>query len=199
MNINFPFRKAKDLPKNILALVDEKTLLLCAEQQKAPCRILSNPVTNEKEFLFVPQEIREWIETNLIQIQNGQDFVTLQILNANKHLAKSTDNIPFELSAIKNLYRIDQSIFTGSGVYFLCKDGVIKYVGKSVCVSARVATHIKEGVKYFSEIFYIAAPTNEIDALEKAFIHYFLPEYNSNGRGELTESEKNIVETVLNL
>lgn len=197
MNAILKYKRVKDLPKTLLDLVDAETIIKCAEQQKCPCHILTNPITGQIEYLFISTEIKEWIEYNLVRIQSGQNFVNLQILNANKHLAKSTDNIPYELSAIKNLYKIDESIFTGSGVYFLCKDGIIKYIGKSVCVSARIATHIFEGHKNFSEIFYITAPTNEIDALEKALIHYFLPEYNSNGRGKLTDAEKETVENIL--
>lgn len=191
------YRRAKDLPKTLLQLVSAETILQCAKEQKAPCHILTHPLTGEIEYLFYSVEIKEWIEQNLIRVQQGMKFVNLQVLNTEKHLARSTDNIPYSLSAVRNLYRIDTSIFTGSGIYFLCKDGVIKYIGKSVCVSSRVGAHLSEGSKDFSEIFYIPAPTTEIDDLEKAFIHYFLPEYNAGSRGRLTPAEREVVESLL--
>lgn len=191
------YRRAKDLPKTLLQLVSAETILQCAREQKAPCRILTHPITGEIEYLFYSVEIKEWIEQNLLRVQQGMKFVNLQLLNTEKHLARSSDNVPYSLSAVRTLYRIDTSIYTGSGIYFLCKDGDIKYIGKSVCVSARIGAHLTERSKDFSEIFFIPAPTTEIDDLEKAFIHYFLPEYNAGTRGKLTTSEREVVESML--
>lgn len=70
-----------------------------------------------------------------------------------------------------------------SGIYFLVKADKVVYVGQSVNVPARVATHRSQGVKDFDAAAFIPAPKSKLDALETLYIALFQCEANrfSNG------------------
>lgn len=64
------------------------------------------------------------------------------------------------------------------GVYFLCKDGVVVYVGQSVNPTSRVTTHWREGTKDFDSAYAMDCPQPMLDSTEAAFIAVLRPELN---------------------
>jgi len=74
-----------------------------------------------------------------------------------------------------------------SGVYFLIDGDEIVYVGKSVDIVARLFGHgrardgknRKRRVRKFDRSAWIAAPVDQIAALEAAFIRRLAPRYNT--------------------
>ncbi len=66
------------------------------------------------------------------------------------------------------------------GVYFLCLGPEIVYVGQSVQVIARIASHLSERRKEFEpeRVFYLPCPRADLDAMEKHFIAILKPKYN---------------------
>lgn len=67
-----------------------------------------------------------------------------------------------------------------SGVYFLCKDRCVVYVGQSVDVFTRISTHASNGM-LFDAAFY--KPVHEMGLLEEELlcIKKYRPKYNKKG------------------
>lgn len=72
------------------------------------------------------------------------------------------------------------------GVYFLLRDREVVYVGQSVNVLGRLATHISDGTKRFDRWCYITAKKDELDELEGFYITLLRPEHNIVGKPILT-------------
>lgn len=73
------------------------------------------------------------------------------------------------------------------GVYFLVRNGVVVYVGKSIDVAARIHTHIQQKEKKFDAVFVIECPLDLIDDCETAYIGAMAAEYNVHGAGNRFE------------
>lgn len=69
-----------------------------------------------------------------------------------------------------------QQFSSQSGVYFLIRDGRVVYVGQSVNIHSRIATHIKD--KEFDSFSFIPFPRWELDVAESLYIHALRPEIN---------------------
>ena len=67
------------------------------------------------------------------------------------------------------------------GVYFLIENNEIVYVGQSVNVHARVASH--HHGKVFSYFTCIECPQSHLNSLEALYIHKFSPPLNGRGGG----------------
>jgi hypothetical protein len=65
------------------------------------------------------------------------------------------------------------------GIYFLIKDGELKYVGQSVNIGARIGAH---GWRGFDRWHFIVCPRDQLDAIERAYLDRFLPPWNDDGR-----------------
>ena len=132
---------------------------------------------------FTKSTIKPWLLENIVSFKGGipipQKFNILSSLTTEQVL-----NIPKSISVLPNI----QSVSLASkcpGIYFLCQDGEVVYVGMSECVVYRIATHIKEGVKSFDwdKIFFIPCPVDVLEDVEKQFIIQLRPKYNGGERG----------------
>lgn len=63
------------------------------------------------------------------------------------------------------------------GVYFLVKGGKVVYVGQSVSVYSRIASH---GSKDFDSVAFVHCPREQLDLLESLYIHFLAPDQNGN-------------------
>ena len=68
-----------------------------------------------------------------------------------------------------------------SGVYFLCKDDKVDYVGQSKDIKERIRIHRKEKRKSFDSIFALKLPQELLLKIEETFIVLLCPKYNNNG------------------
>lgn len=86
--------------------------------------------------------------------------------------------IRFEMSSI------------ASGIYFLCRDDRIVYIGQAVDLSRRIPQHLKE--KNFDRVFYINVKEEDLNNVEIELIKYYQPEYNktSNRAKDLVQNER---------
>lgn len=66
----------------------------------------------------------------------------------------------------------------GPVVYFLCRAGMVVYIGKTDRLPRRVAEHIRMG-KDFDEIFFLRSSPEDLDAMERREIEFFKPHLNS--------------------
>lgn len=87
------------------------------------------------------------------------------------------DKVPYEISSIKDLYRIPKTTFeSGSCIYFLCLEGDVVYVGQAENVHSRLVEHKKN--KLFDDVFYIRVGAHRMDKVEKSLIAFLQPKYN---------------------
>jgi len=70
--------------------------------------------------------------------------------------------------------------FTKCGIYFLIDHGDIVYVGQSVNVESRVATHAIEGTKEFSHYSFVPCEKQHLNNIEALYIKHFDPKYNTS-------------------
>ena len=66
------------------------------------------------------------------------------------------------------------------GVYFLCIDDRVMYVGQSTDVSARIASHYRKK-PHFSSALLIRCAQKDRHRIEEEWIDRLKPEWNSNG------------------
>jgi len=86
--------------------------------------------------------------------------------------------IPLELTGISDLKEIVINKINESGIYFLCKNKEIVYIGKSLNITQRIGIHLFENEKDFDEVFYILYKKNTLDIIEFSLIRHFQPKYN---------------------
>jgi hypothetical protein len=69
------------------------------------------------------------------------------------------------------------------GIYFLIKNDEIVYVGQSVNIHNRIATH--ENVKDFDRFTYVECEQRDLSRIEAMYIDMYKPKYNYNSIGRL--------------
>lgn len=84
--------------------------------------------------------------------------------------------------------------FLRCGVYFLIKDSVVVYVGKSTCVDARIKTHLSPNGIPFDKVYFYAVPLHKINYFEEHFIKIMKPIYNIHNAINSAETSMNMNE-----
>lgn len=204
MELNITHLKRADQLKNkLIELVGEKGLIQLAKDGTCPHYILVNPITNENNYYFLATELNEWFVKNYASridstFSSKIDFV---FFNKEDHKIKTYHEVPTELCKIKNLFELPiENIKSPSGIYFLCKNSVIQYIGQAVSINNRVGNHLKDGLKDFNKVFFITCPEANLFSLETALIRYFKPPLNiSSTKNSPTNSEMNILIELLDI
>lgn len=130
--------------------------------------------------LFKAQETKWWIAHNLVKKYEGEDMqwgIKFEIVTPTNEAYRLQTCPPAEISALPGLLQMPIERVS-PGVYFLCHQGKVVYVGQSVSVSQRVCNHALEGVKKFDSIYFINVPAFALDDVEGAFIRLLKPQYN---------------------
>ena len=136
--------------------------------------------------LFKKMEIKKWISDNKIIKCNGKPILTLQ-----KILTRSADKfniyLPNALKAIKGLciFTFEAAI---SGIYFLCVNDEVVYIGSSENIHTRILVHTngssrmlelkKEYGKEITAAYYLPVVSSEMRRLEDEFIQIIQPKLN---------------------
>jgi hypothetical protein len=162
--------------------VTPERLLELAESGLAP------HYTVDGQVMFGPGETKEWVNHNLISRRPGKHIGNgiVTIVNVSSQ-EKRPDAIPVELAAITEML-IPLSIQSVEsigvpGVYFLCHQQKVVYVGQSVNVFQRVGAHI--GVKSFDSVWFIRVPPTDLDFVEGELIRTLQPKYNHDKLGRI--------------
>lgn len=193
-------KSAKNLKGKVTELFSPDEINEMAENYALPHYLLTNPVTNKHTYLFVQEEINDWIVKNLVKKNECRVTQELHILHFdyNQYKVDSTHNVPIALNAIKDLYYLPPTLrSTPPGVYFLCHEGEIVYIGQSINVASRIATHASERIKTFDAVYYIPCHANKLLIFEAALIRHFRPKYNGTGNGEMREADRLLIEKLL--
>jgi hypothetical protein len=104
------------------------------------------------------------------------------------------------IRAIKDIPRLREELANASspinvsepicGVYFLMVDTEVVYVGQSVNILSRIATHASEGQKDFNRWCYLNAQRRQLDELEMFYIVLLRPRYNVRGKPTLAATSE---------
>jgi len=150
---------------NIKGISAERIMEL-AEAKYIPHYSIDNGVP-----LFIQSEVKKWIANNILERVEGRAFPDyIRLVTEGDKLTKKP---PLCLSQIENLAQIN-AINYGTGIYFLCKNGTVVYIGQSINPAVRIYNHKKNYA--FEEVFFLSVPKSELDEVESAFITYIQPE-----------------------
>lgn len=125
---------------------------------------------------FKKSEVKSWAAKNLIKKCEGKDFPSkIVILSAEKSI--NILEAPPELRLLKDLRKCPD-IVDISGVYFLCKNGEIVYVGQSISIFTRISAHRSNNLIDFDSVFFIPVPQQHLNDVEGTLIRHFKPKHN---------------------
>ena len=68
------------------------------------------------------------------------------------------------------------------GIYMLCKDGKVMYIGKSSSIRSRVYSHKSAGKKFDSVVKLTTSTEADMHIMEIVLINFFKPEYNMDSK-----------------
>jgi hypothetical protein len=192
-------KRIQDCKGRLKEIVGDEGVLQLAKDGICPHYIITNPITMEESIWFIPSEINNWFDSNYINYRNSAFVQNYTFVHFNKDMHKASGSIPDELCKIKELYHLPiEHISTPPGIYFLCKDGVIKYIGQASNIANRVITHVTEGLKDFDSVFFITCSINRLTELESSLIRYFQPELNKTCRISANQRDLIVVQSLLN-
>jgi len=126
--------------------------------------------------LFRMSELKRWAGANLVERIAGRDLPAPIRIVVPAPKVQDFRRVPIALREIAGLCDItDETLRTG--IYFLCRDGALLYVGQSINVAYRVAEHSR---RYeFDAVFFLPWPRDDLDRLEAALIRTLRPPINS--------------------
>jgi hypothetical protein len=121
------------------------------------------------------KEVISWIIKNASRYSSVGVDVHPSIIRFRSRVRKEAKHlIPDSLKDIINLTPME--IGYPSGVYFLCQDEKVVYVGQSVKPSSRIPHHYKD--KKFNRVFLLPVPEQKLLQVEHKYIREFEPLYN---------------------
>jgi hypothetical protein len=169
--------KVKKIPKLHTAAELGPTLRVSAQRmlELAEAGFMPHWKIDGGEPLFEYAECRKWVCDHLAERFDGSPLpVTLCVSLPGPHV--DSHQLPQPLKAFRNLTEITETVFDGSGVYFLCLADEVVYVGQSGSVAHRVKSHVQD--KRFDRVFWMRWPAHDLDRLERAMIRLLGPKYN---------------------
>ena len=171
--------------------IDEQRLLDLADAQLAPhWRVDGGP----PQFVFT--ELRNWAQQELLQRYDGKaiptDFtIVFEGGKTNPH------SIPRGIQDLEGLRDVTELLQLRSGIYFLCEQGQVVYIGQSVRLGSRVNTHRSDG-KDFDRIFFLPWPRFDLNRLEAALIKILHPPLNNTFTTvEPTDADRELIKSLL--
>jgi hypothetical protein len=128
--------------------------------------------------LFSRAEVRQWARKSLVERCDGCRFPTELTVLRFDGAEFAADPIPPTISNVAGLCRLPM-VPRVSGVYFLCKQREVEYVGQSVDVPSRVRQHPYD----YDAVFFLPVPREHLNQVEGAFIRTLAPRENDIGHG----------------
>ena len=125
--------------------------------------------------LFRIGEVKDWLSQNILERINGKPLPQAVVVTVAKERINDYQNVPEQLRQIPGLFDISGEM-RRSGIYFLCQDNELLYVGQSVSVSARISSHHHEGK--FNRVIFMPWPPDDLNSVEGALIRALRPPLN---------------------
>lgn len=193
-------RQAHELKGKICEFLKPDQINQLALNRAIPHYELTNPLTGNKSYWFIQDEIIEWVKDYFVR----HDFrFTPELIFINfeddGYKISPTDNVPVELSMLTSLYKLPlRNLHTPPGIYFLCNEGQVVYIGKAVDIGSRIMDHKRNPDKIFDSVYFICCHLDQLTRIEAACIKNFRPPLNITFAGTpLTENDKDILEKFL--
>ncbi len=125
-------------------------------------------------YRFNITEVKRWMRENLTERFEGCVLSGLKIVipAPEPHSAR-----PTALQHIASLQEIPKYGYQ-PGVYFLCSNNRVVYVGQSTAPSNRIESHRQQKGDVFDRVFLIPVPKSELNEVESAFIDLLQPSLN---------------------
>jgi hypothetical protein len=131
---------------------------------------------------FKSAELKRWAGVNLVERVTGRDLPAPVRIIAPAQAVSDFRKVPATMREIVGLCDITDEILR-TGIYFLCRDGALLYIGQSVNAAGRVAEHYR---RYeFESVFFLPWPADDLNRIEAALIRTLRPTLNgksSNGK-----------------
>lgn len=175
-------KKVEDIKGKIKEFLTNEEITELARTKIIPHYILRHPITGVETYCFYTGAVNEWFERNCLRYEEckyEQNLIFVKF-DYEAHKVNHQDEVPAGLSKIKSLYKYpykEQTCIPPS-VYFLCEKGKVVYVGQSVNLLARLQTHFNEGLKKFTDVYFVPVQINQLAKFETSLINHFQPEYN---------------------
>lgn len=132
---------------------------------------------------------------NTSRISDEYERLAMMRERAERALALKPPELPQAprraIRAIRAVPRLKQELLANSseircekpicGVYFLLEDAEVVYVGQSINVISRLASHVTEGQKQFNRWTYIEVERANLDHVESFYITLLRPRHNKAG------------------
>lgn len=192
-------RTIGELKGKVTQLFSRQQILEMVDKKLIPHYILTNPLTKTEIILFDNTEINYWLtkhlKENRIDLEQELHFLCF---DPSHFTFDATDKIPPALTQLKRLYKLSKNHYgTPHGVYFLCKDEEVVYVGQAQNIRDRVQSHRSEKVKEFDSVYFILCHIDQLDQIETALIRHLRPKYNVSQNGGNRQNDISIVEAFL--
>jgi len=124
--------------------------------------------------LFRVPELKRWAAVNLLSRVEGRDLPEPIKIGAGLR-EKNARKVPVELAEVERLYDITGE-YRRTGIYFLCLENKIQYIGQAKCAASRIKSHLKD--KVFDQVLFLPWPGDDLDRIEGALIRHFKPPLN---------------------
>lgn len=173
-------RERKTMPKNL------KT----ASEISDRCNIAKERILELVETGHIPHyridggpprfqitETRKWIANNLVNHCEGKPFP--QPIKVFVPWEKTKELPPESIRNIDGLMQIDTPDYP-PGVYFLCNNDRVMYVGQTTNLWGRIGSHLRDKRREFDSVFFLSVPQSRLDEVESAFIEILTPPQNKN-------------------
>jgi hypothetical protein len=154
--------------------IAEATKLLSAERiiELSKSGHLPHYLIDNNVYLYNQSEVRRWIDINITTRNEGKNFP--DVIRLNVPASVITDQPPKSIWNIPNLQQIPKHSYQ-TGVYFLCKEDEVVYVGQSINPATRISTHNQDAQKDFDRVYLMPVPESELNDVEGSFIHHLQP------------------------
>lgn len=137
--------------------------------------------------LFRVGEVKEWAAVNLLQSCPGQPLPEPIRIVVQPEQVGEWSRVPPELREIENLRDITGEV-SRIGIYFLCYQSRLQYIGQSINAVPRVADH--QSSKRFDASYFLPWPKHDLNRIEGALIRALKPSLNGrHGPRGSTEGE----------
>ena len=139
--------------------------------------------------MFRVAELRRWAGANLVEQVEGRELpAPIRVITAAPRILDYR-KVPTGLREVIGLCDVTDEI-KRTGIYFLCRDGCLLYVGQSINVAARVTEHYR---RYeFDSVLFLPWPGDDLNRIEAALIRELRPPLNgksANGKMIASRSE----------
>lgn len=154
---------------NVIGIAPERLIQLADSGYVPHWRVDNGPP------LFRLGEVKEWISQNILDRVMGKPLPQPFIVTVSKERISDYRNVPECLRQIPGLVDISNEL-RRSGIYFLCEDNELLYIGQSVNVLSRISTHHHAGK--FNRVIFMAWPPDDLNSVEGALIRALKPPLN---------------------